>query len=165
MRVARPIVLDSDQRIFLTHRARARSLPARIVERSRIVLLAAEGKQDLEIGVHLGISSKKAARWRNRFLDAGVQGLDKDAPRRGRKPVITPSIVQSIIERTTQSRPANASRWTTRSMAAEMGISDSSVLRIWRAHGLKPHLTETTTAQVPIESISYKSYTDAPICS
>ena len=62
MRLARPIVLDSEQRAILEQRARARSLEARIVERSKIVLLAAEGKPDLEIGSLLGISPKKAAR-------------------------------------------------------------------------------------------------------
>jgi transposase len=143
MRVARPIVLDSQQRKVLEQQARARSLPARVVERSRIVFLAAEGKQDIEIGAELGISPNKAARWRNRFLDAGLAGLEKDAPRPGRTPTITPSLVQRVIEKTTQSKPSHATHWSTRSLAAEMGISDSSVLRIWRAHGLKPHRMET----------------------
>jgi transposase len=143
MRVARSVVLDSDQRRVLEQQARARSPAARVVERSRIVLLAAEGQQDVEIAAQLGISPKKAARWRNRFLDAGVKGLEQDAPRSGRAPTITPALVHQVIEKTTQSKPRNATHWSTRSMAAELGISDSSVLRIWRAHGLKPHLVET----------------------
>lgn len=142
MRVARPVVLDSEQSRQLERWARARSLPARLVERSRIVLLAAQGKLDIEIGAELSISPSKAARWRNRFLDAGLEGLKKDAPRPGRTPSITPEMVREVIARTTQTKPANATHWSTRTLAAELGISDSSVLRIWRANGLKPHLVE-----------------------
>ncbi len=143
MRFARPVVLDPEQRAQLEQQARARSLPARVVERSRIVLLAAENKPDLEIAALLGISPKKAARWRNRFLDVGLKGLEKDAPRPGRTPSISAAMVRLVIEKTTQSKPAHATHWSTRSLAAELGISDSSVLRIWRVHGLKPHRVET----------------------
>ena len=142
MRVARPVVLDSEQFQQLEQWARARSLPARLVERSRIVLLAARGKLDIEIGDELSISPSKAARWRNRFLDVGLEGLKKDAPRPGRTPRITPDMVRQAIALTTQTKPANATHWSTRTLAAELGISDSSVLRIWRANGLKPHLVE-----------------------
>jgi len=143
MRVARPVVLNSEQLKQLEQWSRARSLPARLVERSRIVLLAAEGKLDIEIAAQLSISSPKAARWRNRFLAGGLEGLKKDAPRPGRTPRITLGFVREVIARTTQTKPSNATHWSTRTLAAEMGISDSSVLRIWQAHGLKPHLIET----------------------
>ena len=143
MRIARPVILTAEDRTMLEQQSRARSLPARVVEHSRIVLLAADGKQDIEIADQMGISPKKAGRWRQRFLDAGLKGLEKDAPRPGRPVAITPKMVQQVIEKTTQSKPANATHWSTRSMAEEMGISDSTVLRIWRAHGLKPHLIET----------------------
>jgi hypothetical protein len=106
------------------------------------VLLAGQGKQDIEIA-QLSISPNKAGRWRNRFLDAGIEGLKKDAPRPGRTPRITPEMVREVIARTTQTKPANATHWSTRALAAELGISDSSVLRIWRTNGLKPHLVET----------------------
>jgi transposase len=102
-------------------------LPARLVERSRIVLLAAQGKQDIEIGEELSISPNKAGRWRNRFLDAGLEGLKKDAPRPGRTPRITRELVREVIVWTTQTKPTNATHWSTRTLAAELGISDSSV--------------------------------------
>ena len=143
MRVARPVVLNSEQLQQLQQWARSRSLPARLVERSRIVLLAAEGKQDIEIGDEISISPNKAGRWRNRFLDVGLEGLKKDAPRPGRAPKITRDVVREVISRTTQTKPANATHWSTRTLATELGISDSSVLRIWRANGLKPHLLES----------------------
>ena len=143
MRVAPTVTLGEEQQKTLEQWARGRSLPARMVERSRIILLAAAGKQDLEIAGELGISNQKAARWRKRFLNAGLEGLAKDAPRPGRAPTITAAAVRRVIEKTTQSKPANATHWSTRTMAAEAGISEASVRRIWRANGLKPHLVET----------------------
>jgi transposase len=113
------------------------------VERARIVLLAAAGWQDQQIAAKLKITSAKAARWRNRFLDGGLAALDKDAPRPGRTPIITPDKVQEVIRKTTQEKPNNATHWSTRSMAAAAGLSEKSVRRIWHKHGLKPHLVRT----------------------
>jgi transposase len=140
MRVAPPVVIDSSQKGMLEQWARSRSLPVRQVERARVVLLAAEGKSDLEIAASLRISNQKAARWRKRFLKLGLPGLEKDAPRPGRKPVIPAAVKRELIQKTIQSAPANATQWSTRSMAAEMGVSEATVRRIWNAHGLKPHL-------------------------
>jgi transposase len=111
----------------------------RVAERARVVLLAAEGKQNLEIAETLTISVQKAARWRWRFLTKGLPGLEKDAPRPGRLPTIAPDTVAEVVRLTTLEKPAHATHWSTRSMAQEVGISDTSVLRIWHAHGLKPH--------------------------
>ncbi len=138
MRVAPTITLTDQQRQTLEQWARCRSLPARQVGRARIVLLAAAGRQDLEIADELRISNQKAARWRKRFLAAGITGLEKDAPRPGRTPSIAASIVEKVIRTTTQERPRNATHWSTRSMAARVGISEASVRRIWKAHGLYP---------------------------
>lgn len=143
MRVAPSVVVDPEQHKTLKRWARSRSLPSRQVERARIVLLAAEGRQDLEIAAELGITNQKASRWRKRFLLAGLPGLEKDAPRPGRTPSISAATVQRVIRKTTQEKPANATHWSTRSMAAAVGISEASVRRIWRAHGLKPHRVET----------------------
>ena len=143
MRVARAIILDPEQQQTLEHYSRARSLPARVVQRSRIVLLAAAGKQDKEIAGELRITPKKVARWRDRFLRKGLRGICKDAPRPGRRPAIDASMIESIIRKTTLEKPANATHWSTRTMAAAAGISEASVRRIWHAHGLKPHLVET----------------------
>jgi len=80
MRVARQVSLTDEQQRTLQQWARARSLPSRQVERARVVLLAAAGKQDLEIARGVGISNQKVARWRKRFLKRGAAGLQKDAP-------------------------------------------------------------------------------------
>jgi transposase len=108
-----------------------------------LVLLAAAGKQDLEIASEIGISNQKAARWRKRFLKMSLAGLEKDAPRPGRTPTITTAKVQEVIRKTTQEQPANATHWSTRTMAEAVGIGEKSVRRIWQSNGLKPHLWRT----------------------
>ncbi len=143
MRVAPAVVLTEEQEQTLQHWARSRSLPARQVERAQVVLLAASGKQDLEIADELGISNQKAARWRKRFLKKGLAGLQKDAPRPGRTSSITVAKVQEVISKTTREQPANATHWSTRTMAQATGISEKSVRRIWHSNGLKPHLWRT----------------------
>ena len=143
MRVAPRVILTEDQKRTLQQWTRGRSLPARQVERARVLLLAAAGKQDLEIAAEVGISNQKAARWRKRFLKFGIAGLEKDAPRPGRKPTITPIKVREVIRKTTQEKPAHATQWSTRTMAKATGLSEKSVRRIWHKHGLKPHLSRT----------------------
>src|ERR1017187_9672312 len=86
-----------------------------------------------------GITPRTVALWRGRFLELGLHGLLKDAARPGRKPSISASVVSQVIEKTTQSRLVNATHWSRSTMAREVGISDSSVGRIWKANGLKPH--------------------------
>ena len=143
MRVARPVVLTTEQRDMLESRSRARSASARSVERARIVLLAAGGMQDKQIAAKLRIMPEKAARWRNRFLDGGLVALDKDAPRPGRPSTITPAKIQEVVRKTTQEKPSNATHWSTRVMAKAAKLSEKSVRRIWHKHGLKPHLSRT----------------------
>jgi transposase len=140
MRVAEPIVLSEEVRRKLEQQSRGRSTQARVVLRSRIVLLAAEGLQNKQIARALDVAPRMAALWRGRFIEHGIEGLLKDAPRPGRSESISRA---SVIEKTTQNTPANATHWSTRTMAREMGISKASVSRIWRASGLKPHRVES----------------------
>jgi transposase len=143
MRVADPIVLDETTRKELQRQARRRSVPVRVALRSRIILLAADGLQNLQIAAELSISVRMAALWRKRFLSLGMKSLLKDAPRPGRTPSILASTVAQVIRKTTQTTPPHATHWSTRTMAREAGISEASVRRIWRAHGLKPHRVES----------------------
>jgi transposase len=143
MRTAAPIELNPEQRAALERIARQRSLPARLVERARIVLRASEGLENKQIAAEMGIMPEKAARWRNRFLEGGLAALEKDAPRPGRTRIITERQVKKVVKMTLHQKPANATHWSTRSMAAAAGISEASVRRIWHAHGLKPHLVKT----------------------
>ena len=143
MRIAPAITLSPEQRAALQQRARSRSLPARVVERAQVVLLAAEGQQDKHIAARMKITPKKVSRWRKRFLTLGMAGLQQDAPRPGRTPSITASVVRRVVNMTTRQKPANATHWSTRSMAGAVGISEASVRRIWHSHGLKPHRVES----------------------
>ena len=139
MRVAAAIALSDETRLRLEKLARGRSTPVRIMQRSRIVLLAGDGLQNKEIAERMEVAPRMVALWRNRFLTLGVDGLLRDASRPGRTPSISTQTVAQIIEKTTQSKPANATHWSRSTMAQESGISESGVGRIWRSHGLKPH--------------------------
>ena len=139
MRVAQFIELNTEDRRKLERQSRGRSLAVRVVLRSRIILLAAAGLQNKQIAEKLKVAPRMATLWRNRFNKLGIKGLPKDAPRPGHPPSITAELNAALIDKTTQSTPVNATHWSTRTMATEMGISKASVSRIWRAHGLKPH--------------------------
>lgn len=143
MRVAAQIVLEPAERQRLKRLARSRSTSVRLAERAKIVLLAAEGKENGEIAETLGISRQKAGRWRKRYHELGLAGIEKDAPRPGRKKTISKRTVNKVIKLTTQEKPANATHWSRRLMAQRVNISESAVGRIWRAHGLKPHRVDT----------------------
>jgi len=143
MRVARKIELTGEQRRALEGLARSRSAPLRVVERARIVLLAAKGLRNEQIASHLTMSRFKVSRWRERYARHGLAGIAKDAPRPGRTPAIAAETVGRIVRLTTQEKPRNATHWSTRMMAAIAGVSASTVRRVWRAHGLKPHRIKT----------------------
>jgi transposase len=106
-------------------------------------LAAAAGKQNKDIASELKITRGAVARWRNRFAESGVKGLEKDAPRGGRPPKARDDLVRRIIEMTTQQKPPNATHWSTRTLAEALGTNRSLVNRVWLAHGLKPHLSRT----------------------
>jgi len=143
MRVAPRIVLSSEDEVPLRKFARGRSTSVRLAQRSRIVLLAAQGLENREIARQLNIDRETAGRWRHRYAAAGLAGIEKDAPRPGRRPSISPATVREIIEKTIHSTPKGATHWSTRTMAQEAGISAASVRRIWKRHGLKPHRVRT----------------------
>jgi len=143
MRVAVSISLTKDERATLQRWARGRSTPARLVLRAKIVLRAADGKLNEEIAAELDTYPNVVGRWRKRFAQQGLAGIEKDAPRGGRKPVARDRMARRIIEATTQTRPKNATHWSTRTLARELGISHSMVHRVWRANGLKPHRVRT----------------------
>src|SRR5881296_2899447 len=139
MRIAPAITLTGEQRKQLESWARGRSLPRRLGERAQMILLASEGRQNKEIARTLRRGRQGVARWRQRFIERGLAGIEKDAPRPGRKPKLSAARVEEIVRKTTQETPSQATHWSTRSMARAAGVSEATVRRIWRAHGLKPH--------------------------
>jgi transposase len=143
MRIAMKIELSGEQRRQLEAAARSRSLPLGVVERARIVLLAAQGLQNDPIARQLAMSRFKVSRWRERYARRGFPGIEKDAPRPGRTPAVGSETVERVVRMTTQQKPPQATHWSTRRLAALVGVSPSTVRRIWRAHGLKPHRLKT----------------------
>ena len=142
-RTAPPIVLSPTERAALDGWTRGRSLPYRQVVRARIVTLAADGVDNQDIAAALRVSRPTVQLWRERFLALRLPGLEKDAPRPGRKPRIPPEEIQAVVEATLHQTPTNATHWSTRSMAKAQGLSEASIRRIWKQHNLKPHLVET----------------------
>jgi len=121
---------------------RTRTTPQRQVERAEIVLGSADGLSSYELAERLGLSRPTVQRWLDRYEAEGIQGLE-DRSRSGRPRTVTPEVVEEVIEMTTQDDPPEGTHWSTRIMAEEVGLHHSQVARIWRAHGLKPHLIKT----------------------
>jgi transposase len=136
--VARKIVLEPEVCKQLESLAGSRSLPHALVTRARIVLMAAEGTENIVIARELGMSRISVGKWRQRFAEDGVQGLH-DELRPGRPRTIGDEQIAQLICRTLRNQPHNATHWTTRLIAEETGISKSTVQRVWNAFALQPH--------------------------
>jgi transposase len=121
--------LESWSRRLTTSRA--------LSERSQIVLLAAEGLRNFEIADRLAVHRNTVAKWRRRFEAERLDGL-VDEPRPGQPRTISDAKVDEVITKTLESAPKDATHWSTRSMAREVGLNQTAVLRIWKAFGLQP---------------------------
>ena len=143
MRVAPTIKLTQAQRKTLTRLVNGRRTEVRVLKRAQIVLAASLGLKNQEIAEELGVTRETVGRWRSRFVDRGVGGITRDLPRGGRKPTKRSKVESRIIRVTTQKKPKNATHWSTRTLAKELGVSQSMVHRIWKSNGLKPHLVKT----------------------
>jgi transposase len=108
-----------------------------LAQRARIVLLAADGWLNKDIADELGVGRVQVSRWRDRYVESGLAGIERDLPRGA--PNVKVDVAQ-LVELTTQGKPDAATHWSTRKMAAKIGVSAASVSRHWRANGLKPHL-------------------------
>ncbi len=143
MRVALKIMLGDRERNRLERLRKSRSESVRVRERAAIVLLAAEGMENQEIASKLGQDKMKVGRWRKRYATQGLAGILKDKSRPGRIAPIAASTRSKIVKMTLEEKPAGATQWSRTSMAKAAGVSPSSVGRIWKAHGLKPHRVAT----------------------
>ena len=140
--VAVPIELAESEREQLESWSRRPTSAQALALRSRIVLAAAGGASNAEIGRRLAIKADTARKWRNRFARDRLAGL-LDEPRPGQPRKITDAQVDDVITRTLETMPKDATHWSTRSMAAEVGLNQSAVHRIWKAFGLAPHRQDT----------------------
>src|ERR1700736_2610151 len=145
MRKLETISLDAVDRERLERLVRDRNTPQKFVWRAQIVLSAAAGLDAGQIAARVGKSLLTVRRWRRRYMAKGVNGLLKDATRPpGRKPLAVEKIEQ-VVHMTLNEKPPDATHWSERTMAARAGIAPSSVHKIWAAHGLKPHLTTSSS--------------------
>jgi transposase len=135
------IELSDDERAVLEGFARRRTTARGLAQRSQIVLEAADGKTNTEIAERLRVSRPTVTRWRRRFAKRRVDGLI-DEPRPGRPRTITDEQVEEVVVKTLESKPRDATHWSTRSMAREVGLTQNAILRIWHAFGLQPHRQE-----------------------
>lgn len=142
MRILKTLTLAPDEKTQLENWARRPKTSQRLALRSRIVLAAARGLSNTEVADELGVTLPTVGKWRQRFLDDRLEGL-VDEPRPGAPRKIDDARIEEAITRTLETKPDNATHWSTRSLAKKLGLSQTAVARIWRAFGLKPHRHET----------------------
>jgi len=142
MRKAVTIVVSPEEKRQLETTIRSAIAAVRDVQRARIVLLAAAGKENREIAAQVGLSVKSVSLWRRRFAQDRLKGL-QDQAGRGRKRTYGPERVEEIIRTTLTTTPKTATHWSTRAMAKQAGVSQPTISRIWSAHQIKPHLVRT----------------------
>jgi transposase len=140
---AKTLKMTEEQRQTLQGWVRAGTSPQRTVLRARICLLAADGMSNNAIAKALETTRPTVIQWRQRFEEQGPVGLSEDAPHGPSTKALPPQKVKAIVEATLHTTPADATHWSTRTMAKVQGVSNATVSRIWDAHGLQPHRVET----------------------
>lgn len=130
-----PLGLSADQRRQLQRLARRVHSARALAVRARIVLCCGRGRTNREVARRLGVTCQTVGKWRRRFAARGIQGLQDD-PRTGAPRLISDELVEVVLAKTLHERPPDARRWSSRRLAAVLGISQQAVLRIWRAFGV-----------------------------
>lgn len=143
MRVAVVIKLETALRNRLSRYSKASNVSPKLRVRSRIILLADEGKTNQQIAAELGIDEPQVGRWRKRFAQQGLPGIEKDKSRPGRIKALDRQKESEIIRKTIETKPKGATHWSRSLMAAATGVSESTVGRVWARNGLKPHRLRT----------------------
>ena len=137
------LIMTEEQRKTLEAWVRAKKTPQRLVLRSRVCLLAAEGISHNTIGKRLKTTRTTVLLWTKRFREQGFTGLSEDAPHGPSTRRYDAEKVKTIVESTLHTTPLDSTHWSTRTMAKVQGVSRSTIQRIWDAHGLQPHRTKT----------------------
>lgn len=143
MRVAEKIELDAQTERALRILSKGRRVETRVQQRASVILLAAEGWQNKDIATEVRLDRRQVALWRRRFIDGGIDALLQDASRSGRTPSVTPEIESHILNTTLHDKPAAATHWSTRTLASHLGLSATTIRRVWQRNGIKPHLQDT----------------------
>jgi transposase len=141
-RVADAVLLSTQERSFLEAQARRHKAARSLSDRCRMILLCADGLQSKEVAERLGVHEHTVGKWRRRFAEDRLEGLT-DEYRPGRPRKVCHAQVAQVIERTLNTTPKDATHWSIRSMAAQTGLSHTTIRRIWAAFGLQPHRSES----------------------
>jgi len=136
--VAPEVALPSRELEQLESFATSRTLPHALVVRARIVLMAAQGMQNIDIARVVGLSRKTVGKWRQRFVKHGLEAL-YDEIRPGRPRTLKDERIAQLIKQTLESKPKGATHWSCRTMADAVGVSKSTVQRVWNTFGVQPH--------------------------
>src|SRR5579859_3030535 len=140
-RPKRPLIISDEQRAVLEGWSRRRTSANGLAQRARMVLLSGEGESNVAVAERVGVTPQTVGKWRERFIERGVQGL-LDEPRPGAPRTVSDEQVERVIVATLEHKPTDATHWSTRSMAAHTGLSASTIRRVWSAFGLQPHRVE-----------------------
>jgi transposase len=143
MRVAEKVELDARVERELRILSKRRRVEARVQQRASVILLAAKGWQNKAIAAEVKLDRRQVALWRRRFAEGGVAALLRDAARSGRTPTVTAEVESRIVHTTLHEKPTAATHWSTRTLAAHLGLSATTIRRVWQRNGLKPHRQET----------------------
>lgn len=140
MRVAEAIELDAKTERGLRKLSQGRRVEARVQQRASVILLAAQGWQNKDIADAVKLDRRQVALWRRRFIEGGLDALLQDAARSGRTPSVTLAVESLILSRTLHEQPAAATHWSARALASHLGLSATTIRRVWQRNGIKPHL-------------------------
>jgi transposase len=146
MRKAEAIELDPNTASELLTLSRGRRVEARVQQRASVVLLAAQGWQNKDIAREVKLDRRQVALWRRRFIEGGLPALLRDASRPGRTPSVTAEVESHILRTTLHEQPSSAAHWSTRTLAAHLGLSATTIRRVWLRNGVQPHLKSAVEA-------------------
>ena len=140
------IKINDEDRDTLERWARGRTVSHQLVQRAKMILLCSKGIRSPEVAVKVGVASWTVSKWRRRFADGGLQSLyDRTRPNTARK--LSDEKVEEVLRTTIETTPKGQTHWSTRQLSKKLGVSQSSVSRIWRAFKLQPHRQTSLSAQ------------------
>ena len=135
-RPKKPLKLSDDERRALLQRARRPKSTQRHALRCRIILACGEGLDNKDVAERMDIAAATVGKWRERYRRYRMAGLD-DEPRPGAPRKVTEKQIREVIRKTLECKPGDGDRWTSRSLAEEVGLSQATIVRIWKAFGLQ----------------------------
>lgn len=136
------IKITPEEKNALSKLVKGRNTAQKVVLRAKIVLAYESGKKQEPIADELATNRRTVGKWLHRYNEGGIESIIKDSPRKGRIPKITDEKEKEIIDKTLQTKPKGATHWSTRTLAADSGVSKMTIQRLWKKYNLKPHIVK-----------------------